>query len=143
MTTEPSSAKDEVSASPQERFEVLYDTLQQFHAGLIEFEFKHGAFLFLILGWLLTAEKAQLFLKDHPSVRCLLILSIIGLTTFHSIWVYRHYRSSTTLHRLLSSLRYVPDEYLEARTIAPFLVVTFCISHLLLSLVICFVAWSA
>jgi hypothetical protein len=143
MGTEASLPTDTPSASAKERFEMLYDTLQQFYSGLIEFEFKHGAFLFLILGWLLTADKAQLFLKDHPPVRCLLMFSIVGLTAFHAIWVYRHYRSSTAVHRLLSTLRYVPDEYFEPLTIAPFLAVTFCGSHLSLSLILCFIAWSA
>ena len=143
MSTEASLPTDTPSASAKERFEMLYATLQQFHSGLIEFEFKHGAFLFLILGWLLTADKAQLFLQSHPPVRCLLMLSIVGLTVFHAYWVYRHYRSSTAVHRLLCSLRYVPDEYFVPRTIAPFLALTFCASHLLLSLVLCYIAWSA
>jgi hypothetical protein len=128
-------------ATLKEKFDVLNGTLIQLHEGLIQFEFNNGAFLFVILGWLLASVDAQRLLQVNFPIRVALIIALIGLTGFHALWVYRHYVRSAAVHKLLLGLDFVPPSYLEPRRIHKGLALSFVAGHTFMSLIICISAW--
>jgi hypothetical protein len=134
MTERTMTDHIDAHATPKEEFDVLYATLHQLHEGLIEFEFRNGALLFLVLGWLLTAVDAHNLLRENLPIRLAITIALSGLTLLHAMWVHRHYVRSVAAHRLLLKLSYVPESYLEPRRIHKGLALSFGITHAYISL---------
>lgn len=128
-------------SSPKEKFDVLYGMLKQTQEWLIDFEFKQGAFLFIVLGWTVSSDKAQAFFRAHPSMQLGMTALMLGLTSFHAYWVYMHYVRSRAVHRRLVGLDYMPLDYYEPQRVHRFLVVSFGASHLLISSIIIAAVW--
>jgi hypothetical protein len=74
-------------ATPKEEYELLYETMKDFHQGIIDFEFKHGVVLSVIVGWFITSDRARDFIAKSSLSAVAIILVMILLTIFHFIWV--------------------------------------------------------
>jgi hypothetical protein len=123
-------------ASPKEKFDVLFGLLKDHYAGLIDFEFKHGTVLTLLLGWAIASKDAQAFLRDHHSVAWLGCVGVFCYATFHSIWVWNFYRRSLRAYEQLSSLAFMPTDYFKFRRIQPFTVASFIVLHWVVAILI-------
>lgn len=107
-------------ASRREEFDLLYDMLKQTQDWLIDFEFKQGAFLFIVLGWTVSSDKAQAFFRAHPFMQVAMTALMLGLTMFHAYWVYMHYVRSRAIHGRLVGLDYMPVDYYEPQRVHRF-----------------------
>jgi hypothetical protein len=128
-------------SSVQEKFDMLYGMLKETQQWLFDFEFKQATFLFIMLGWLVSSDAARAFFAAHAFMKLGMVLLLAGVTAFHAWWVYMHYLRSTWVHRRLLELRYVPAEYYVPQLIQRSLALSFGLSHLLISLVICLAVW--
>jgi hypothetical protein len=135
---EPTSVSQ---ATVQEKFEMLYGMLKETQQWLFDFEFKQATFLFIVLGWIVSSDAAQAFFAAHPSMKVGMVMLLAGVTSFHAWWVYLHYLRSTWVHRRLLDLHYVPTDYYEPQLIQRSLALSFGLSHLLISLIICLAVW--
>lgn len=136
------SANQPQHSSPKEEYALLYSILEQTYKGFIDFEFRHGGFLALIIGWLATSERAQLTIANAWCVRFGFTVSIGILTVLHAIWSSRWYRRSNLSYSKLTRLNYVPLGHFESLKIDRFLPTSFAILHTALSVFICVFIWS-
>jgi hypothetical protein len=118
-----------LKASPKEKFDTLYELLKEHYAGLIDFEFKHGTVLTLLLGWVLASKDARDFLHSYGGVARFVCVAVLLYAAFHSIWVWNFYRRSLLAYTQLCKLGYMPTEYFEKRCIQSFTVVSFIVLH--------------
>jgi len=125
-----------LEASRKAKFDMLFGLLKEHYAGLIDFEFKHGTVLTLLLGWrwprttLVAFSQSPRSLRDsfarefssmQPSTPFGFAVSIAG----H----FLHYKQ-------LRQLRYMPTEYFEKRRIQPFTSISFVILNWVVALLI-------
>lgn len=137
-TPETETASD---ASTQEKFAMLYGMLKETQEWLFDFEFKQGTFLLIILGWIVSSVDAQAFFEAHLLMQIGMTVLMIGLTTFHAVWVTMHYKRSVAVHGRLVELDYVPADYYRPQLVPQSLALSFVISHLLISVVIILAVW--
>jgi hypothetical protein len=137
-TQEPTSGSQ---ATAQEKFAMLYGMLKETQEWLFDFEFKQATFLFIVLGWIVSSDAAQAFFGAHPFLKLGMILLLAGVTSFHAWWVYMHHRRSRWVHQRLLALGYVPADYYEPQQLQRSLVLSFGLSHLLITLITALAVW--
>lgn len=128
--------------SNRDRFNVLHGTLSWLYSALIDFEFKHGSLLAIVLGWLITAENAQKFFAMSLLARISITIAMLSLTILHAFWVRRFYAKSLRAYHTLNELALVPTRYYEDLRIQPSVVVTFCVIHAIFTIFTCVLVWT-
>jgi hypothetical protein len=99
------------AATTKERFELLLSATVRQQERFVDIGFKVSAALTVVLGWLLTAETAQLFLKGAPFViwfACVLVASA-GTAAILFAFTQAKRQANGTYARLVE-LSYVPEE---------------------------------
>jgi hypothetical protein len=135
----PATEHKSESPTKKDQFDVLLESLARHYTGFIDFAFKHGSFVFIILGWYVTlsTRQSQFALPE----RVLLTIAMFSLTTLHAIWAWRWYRKSAHAYKQLIDLAFLPDKYFWNERIHPFLACSIVFFHALISLLICFLIW--
>ena len=83
-------------------FNLVYGQADSLVKGFPEAQFKTVAALFVIIGWLLTANTAQAFIRSHASVLLpATIAAMAMLVLFKALWIYGYYRRVQVLHSRL------------------------------------------
>ena len=136
-----SKGNESYEAPTKERHEALYSTLKDIFWKSMEFEFKEGAILLVVLGWLLTAERAQDIIAGSVLVRAVSTVVILLLTTFHAIYVVRCFFRSARVRQQLQDLAYMPPDFYESMTFPKYFVVMFCGMHFVASLAVIIIVW--
>ena len=124
-------------ATPKEEHELLYGIIKDFHDSIIDFEFKHGVILSVILGWIITSDKARDFISKSPIAYICIIIVMILLTTFHFIWVRVYSSRSKSAREAIRELDYMPVEFADLRIVSEFSARTFIVIHALVTTAIC------
>jgi hypothetical protein len=137
MSNSPSGEQAAVEATPKERNELLVGLLKDHYAGLLDFEFKHGAFLTLILGWILSSETARkTFAADGIAVGVACGAMLI-LTVLHAVWVRTFFTRSRDVYERIVELNYIPTRDVESRRITRLTRWSFTLFHLVVSVTAC------
>nr|WP_319387083.1 hypothetical protein [uncultured Roseibium sp.] len=126
------------TATPREIHAYLSDQLKSYHDGLIDFAFKHGVILTVILGWVVSSERAQEFLGETESkkIASLAALSLYALA--HVLWVRRWYLKSNAVFGQLKDLKYMSIDKYKPQYVTKFMAGTFMAVHFAICTVIGF-----
>ena len=120
-------------SSLKDKHDLLYGIHKQLFSTLLDFEFKHGTILIVIVGWVLTAQRAQELIASSVTIRIGISIAVLSLTLLHAIWVIRFYLRSSAVRRQLYELSYMPFGYYKPESIARFLVMSLCAVHFIVS----------
>ncbi|OED41909.1 hypothetical protein AB833_08730 [Chromatiales bacterium (ex Bugula neritina AB1)] len=86
-------------------FEILENQARDLFKSLPELEFKTIAVFTLIIGWLLTAEQAQNFIRDNSGISISgTVLMLALLAIFQSLFLKAHYKRLTAVRIALEEL---------------------------------------
>src|ERR1051325_9071521 len=89
---EPTESRPGAQASTKEKHDFLIGVLKEMRAGVVDFMFKQGAILTLVMGWVISVEPAQKFFKAHPEARYAEATAVVFLCLFltRSVLTYRN-----------------------------------------------------
>jgi hypothetical protein len=107
------------------QFNVLYESLKDYHIGYIDSAFKIAGFLVLVAGWLITSKDARHLLATDPAGRRLLASGLMFGTVIYGFISWRVYVLSQRGFRKLNELNFMPAAYYEDHVIDVSTVVTF------------------
>lgn len=116
--------------------------LEKSYNGLIDFEFKHGGFIAIVIGWLATSERAQLVITASVWIRIAGTISIIALTILHAIWCSRWYTRARLAYTQIIALNYMSKNHYDAFKMGIYLPVSFIILHFIFSITVCIFIWT-
>jgi predicted permease len=107
-------------ASQKERFELLLTATVRFQERFVDSGFKTAAALTVFLGWLLTAESAQAFIKKAPTPlwTVCLIVGAVG-TTVILLTFFQAKREAAVLFAKLCGVGYMEPAYVEQYRLKP------------------------
>lgn len=107
-------------ASSKECFELLLSSSIRFQQGFVEGGFKVAATLTVFLGWLLSANSAQAFIKGAPTKLWLfcLILGCIGTFTV-LIGIFQARKEADEVYGKLCAVDYVDESLLTQYRLKP------------------------
>lgn len=111
----------------------LVEQLSECKKELIDFAFRHGAVVCLVLGWLVSSEQAQRFFAASPWIQALSSIGLFIYALLYSRWVYLHYRHSRGIFRDLET-----NAFMDSKLFAFLLVrFDFALSFILLHEMLC------
>jgi hypothetical protein len=119
------------AATAREEYELLARTLKETRDGLIDYSFKHGTILTLIIGWIVSSGTTQEFLKGSVGRKLLGSAFIGAYWILYTLWTVSWYRRSVAVYQHLIGLKYMPPEYYHDLRIPPVLVASFIALHAL------------
>jgi hypothetical protein len=144
----------QVEAPPQretvpakDRFQITFNQASELAKALPGYQFQFSAALVIVLGWLLTSQRAAEFLSAHPGLAKVgSAILVTCLIVFHAAWLLRHVRRAQALHRELRSLAqdvFVgSDALVESVRIDPFLPWSYMAVNGLICSAILIVCWA-
>ena len=138
-----SSEATSTGATPKEEYDLLYGLMKESYAGLIDFEFKHGAVLSVISGWFITSDKARDFLTNNPISLILILIFLASLTYFHTRWVKVYKQRSDHAFEQLTTLKFMPRDFLMLNAIPDSSVRNFILFHIIVTACICLMVIAA
>jgi hypothetical protein len=141
----PTMSSEAIStgATPKEEYDLLYGLMKESYAGLIDFELKHGAVLSVISGWFITSDKARDFLANNPISLILILMVLVSLTYFHTRWVKVYKRRSDHAFEQLTTLKFMPRDFLMLNAIPDSSVRNFILFHIIVTICICLMVVAA
>jgi len=104
-----------VGGSSTEAFTLLYEQLKYFHDGLYEGGYKVVGSFLLIIGWIVTSDKARQVLHESSVARVVSATSIVVCAIGSVFLTLLLQRKSAHTAQLLERLNYFPREYYEDR----------------------------
>lgn len=103
--------KPESTASAKDKHDYLVALLKESRYGMIDFMFKQAAVLTLLIGWIVSSDKARDFIADNPMVRNM----GAGVVAFYSFlfvfWAWTYRNRSASAHEHLLKLAYMPADF--------------------------------
>ena len=97
----------------KEQFAVLYASYARVYERFLENGFKTSTVLLVVLGWLLTSDKARDYLSQHSwAVGMCAALVVTGAVSLCAAF-HRLYRLSQLLRKRLDALSFVEAQYYE------------------------------
>ena len=98
-------------------FELLYEQLVYFHDGFFDGGYKVVGSLLLILGWLVTSDKARAALRHSPLLRMAGSVAILLCSVGYTFLTLGLEAKSQATAALLGRLDYFPRELYDAQVI--------------------------
>ncbi len=130
---------------PKSEFDLLYAQVVELTKAFPEFQFKTVATLSVIIGWLITSEGAQAFVKTHEVVTLpgsMLAFGVLIVLKF--IWIVGHKRRIDQMHArlvLLAPGAELPPTALDFLRLGPVLPATYIVVNVIMSAVGMVVVW--
>jgi hypothetical protein len=100
---------------PAKAFEHLYGALSEYQTLLIETNVKACGFFLLVLGWLLTSEKARQFVEESIFTKTIAIFGAVMPAIATVLLSLRIRQIMEGLRGQLDALNYFPPPYYEFR----------------------------
>ncbi len=94
-----------METTKQKEFDIIYSQAENLLKTLPEYQFNTAAAMIIIIGWLLTAETAQVFI--HSNAKTVLPATAFAfgiLAIFKIFWVRMHVNKINLCHRRLQAL---------------------------------------
>ena len=115
-------------------FNLVYGQASDLAKGFPDSQFKTLASLFVVIGWLLTAATAQMFIRSHavlavPATFALFTMLIV----FKAIWIVGYYHRANALHARLLAIadaQALSRETVEIFKVTPLVPITFFVVNL-------------
>jgi hypothetical protein len=124
-------------ATLKERNDLLVALLKEHYSGLIDFEFKQGTVLTLVVGWILSSEVARRTFAADGIAAGAVCVSVALLAIFHAVWVRRFCARSEVVYKRIGELNYIDIKDVESGRIRPFTEWSFILIHSVVSVMIC------
>ncbi|MBA3571473.1 MAG: hypothetical protein H0W34_05775 [Pyrinomonadaceae bacterium] len=107
----PSEAQATPSAPAKDKHDFLVALLKESRYGLIDFMFKQAAVLTLLIGWVVSSDKARDFIAGANIVQTIgaCVVSLYSLLFVFWAWTYRQRSQSAYAHLL--ALGYMPKDF--------------------------------
>lgn len=121
-------------ATSAEKHDYLTELQAEYYKRLIDFAFRHGVFLTLVLGWIVSSEQAQKLILYSLTATILGAVSILGYALGYSWWVIRQYRKSEAVCEMLLKVGFMDPEFIELERIQRSFAQSFIGLHWLISL---------
>lgn len=132
-------------STPSSDFDALYGQAVELVKVFPEYQFKTVTAMLVIIGWLVSSEAAQKFIRRHADTMLPLGVATFALLAFlKAIWILGHCRRMNALHSPLVHL--APSHNLSAESLVQFkigkiLPATYLLVNLVLCTVGAFVLW--
>lgn len=108
---ETKEAQPSPEASAKEKHDFLIGVLKETRAGVVDFMFKQGAILTLVMGWVISSKPAQEFFAAHSAARYAAAAGVMFLCLFLTRWVLIYRSRSQRACEFLLQLGYMPREF--------------------------------
>jgi hypothetical protein len=105
-------------ATSTESNEYLSGLLTDYYKRLLDFAFKHGAFLALALGWVVSSKETQNFFEGSVLGRMAGTGLLLVYAAMYLYWILRQRQRSEKVYRHLIALRFMPHVYFETERIS-------------------------
>ena len=115
-------------ASDSEKHAFLVAVLKEALSTITDRMFKHAAILTLILGWMISSDKAREFLSSDL-IRYICSSLLLLYTALFAVWTDAWRRRSQAAFHHLIELRYMPIEFYSPFRIHPGLAASFISIH--------------
>lgn len=123
-------------AAPSSDFEALYGQATELAKAFPEYQFKTVTAMLVVLGWLISSDSAQLFIRQHSDYSLPLgVFAFALLAVLKTIWIYGHVRRMQSLHvRLLqlAPLHGLTPEALSQLNLGTFLPASYVVVNVVL-----------
>jgi hypothetical protein len=129
------------TASTRELHDAVFSCFKDLPSKLADLAFKQSTILLITIGWLVTSERTQELLANSIALRLLGATVIVAITTMHMSYVFEVYRSSLQMHCKLVEMKYMPDDNYDRLQISRSVIVGWCMTHLVISVVIVAMVW--
>ena len=132
---EPVSALEQTqsdSASAEQRFQLLYDSLRDLSKDSANDVLKTIASLLLVIGWLMVSEGSREFLRQNLTAWRTALVVIPVMAVANTVWLIDRFRISENKVDLLDGLDYLAEGYYAGDRITPVVMATDTILHLAL-----------
>lgn len=116
-------------ASDSEKHAFLVTVLKEALSAITDRMFKHAAILTLILGWIISSDKAREFLDSGRHIRFICSFLLLFYTALFALWTDGWRRRSQAAFQYLIELRYMPIEFYSPFRIHPGLAASFISIH--------------
>lgn len=104
-------------AAPSSDFEALYNQAMELVKAFPEYQFKTVTAMLVIIGWLVSSETAQKFIRLHAETVLPWGTAAFGLlAVLKAIWIYGHSKRISALHARLLELAPVHSLSAESLT---------------------------
>ena len=104
-------------AAPSSDFDALYGQATDLVKAFPEFQFKTVTAMLVIIGWLISSDTAQKFIKHNADfVLPWGIAAFVLLAALKGIWIHGHWKRMNALHSRLAQL--APAHSLSAEGLA-------------------------
>jgi len=132
-------------AAPSSDFDALYGQATELAKAFPEYQFKTVTAMLVVIGWLVSSETAQKFIRDHADAAlpwgtaAFLLLAILK-----AVWIYGHVKRLDKLHKRLLELapaHSLSPEGLEQLNIGRVLPATYLLVNTVLCMVGAVVLW--
>jgi hypothetical protein len=134
---------DSVALDAKESFHILRELLKDYSATYVSYTITTSASILLVIGWLLTSDKARDFIGGHGIVRWPLTAVAVVLLALEALIGHRMMRVTTTTARSIEQLRLpgvLPVHY-EPRMISRRMVYSYLAAHALMYGFLLFLVW--
>ena len=98
-------------ASDSEKHAFLVTVLKESLSTITDRMFKHAAILTLMLGWVISLDKAREFLGSGLHIRFICSILLLFYTALFALWTDAWRRRSQAAFHHLIDLRYMPIEF--------------------------------
>lgn len=134
---------DLVVLDAKESFHILRELLKDYSATYVSYTITTSASILLVIGWLLTSDKARDFIGGHGIVRWPMTAVAVVLLALEALIGHRMMRVTTTTARSIEQLRLpgvLPAHY-EPRMITRRMVYSYLAAHGLMYGFLIFLLW--
>lgn len=119
-------------------FDVLFESLKDYHQGFLDSAFKATGFLILVLGWLLTSKEARAYLAGSARARRLGAIALgLGFAVY-AVVTWRVFLLSRAVFHDLVGLDYLPQSAYAGYRIQDVTLLIFVVQNALLTFVACY-----
>lgn len=133
--------------TPQQsaEFSLIYEQAKECFKAFPEYQFKTVSAILIIIGWLLTATSAQIFIAQHSTVTLpATLFAFCMLMFFKFVWILGHYQQMRRLHERLVGLAKsegFSSETVEVFKLSAVLPATYLMVNVLLCSAVIVVVW--
>jgi hypothetical protein len=134
---------DPIVVDAKESFHILRELMKDYSGTYVSYTITTSASILLVIGWLLTSDKARTFIGEHGILRWPLTAVVVVLLTLEALIGYRMMRVTTETAHCIEQLRLpgvLPLHY-EPRMISRQMIYSYLAAHALMYGFLLFLVW--
>jgi hypothetical protein len=127
-----------MTAPENEQHEYLVALLKESRYHLIDFMFRQATVLTLLIGWIVSSDKARDFIATAQGVRTIAVIAVTLYCALLMFWAWNYHLRSASAYAELVKLRYMPDRFYRTLRVTKPLVATLMCIHFVACAVLVF-----